>query len=53
MRMMASGLMIGAAAGMLIVPQLDRGTKRKIRRTGKMMRNSASDMYDNIRGWMK
>lgn len=53
MRVMTTGLMLGAAAGMFIVPQLDRSTKRRIRRTGKMMRNSAVDMYDNLKGWMK
>lgn len=52
-RAIASGIMIGTAAGMLLVPQLDRNTKKRIRRTGKMMRDTAEDMYDNMRGWMR
>ena len=43
-----TGAIIGAAIGMMVVPELDRTTRKKIQRSSKMMRNMAGDIYDNM-----
>lgn len=48
-----TGAIIGAAVGMMVMPGLDRNTKRKIRRTGKMARHMAGDMYSNMMRFMR
>lgn len=48
-----TGAIIGAAVGMMVMPELDRNTKRKIRRTGKIAKHMAGDMYSNMMHWMK
>lgn len=50
---MTAGAIIGAAAGMLFMPEIDRSTKKKIRRSARNMRNAANEAYDNVRGWMR
>jgi len=44
-----AGAIIGATAGMLIVPQLDRGTRRRLKRTSRNMMGMAG----NMRGIMR
>ncbi|GLC29198.1 YtxH domain-containing protein [Clostridium omnivorum] len=44
----ATGAMIGAAAGMLISPQLDRHTKKRIRRSSNMMMGAIGNMMDDM-----
>ena len=48
---LTTGAIIGAAAGALLVPQMDRNTRRRLKRTGKMVRHTAEDMYDSMRQW--
>jgi gas vesicle protein len=48
-----TGAIIGAAAGMMFMPEMDRGTKRRIRKSAYSVRNIAGDVFDNMRGWMK
>lgn len=48
---LTTGAIIGAAAGALLVPQMDRNTRRRLKRTGKMVMNTAGDMYDTMRHW--
>ena len=43
-----TGAVIGAAIGMMIVPQLDRSTKKKIVKSSKMVARAASDIYDTM-----
>lgn len=50
---MAVGVVIGAAMGVLILPQLDRKTQRAVKKTGKKMVCLAEDAYDNLLGYMK
>lgn len=50
---MFTGAMVGMAAGMLLLPELDHGTKRRIRKSGKILRNRAENMYDDFKGWMR
>ncbi|ABS33116.1 YtxH domain-containing protein [Clostridium botulinum] len=49
----AAGAILGATAGMLIVPQLDRGTRRRIKRTSRTMMGMAGNMMGNMRGIMR
>lgn len=49
----ATGAIIGAAAGVLMVPQMDRGTRNRIKKSSRMIRNSAVDMVDGMRHWTK
>lgn len=44
-----TGAIIGAAAGMIIAPNLDRNTKRMLKRSGKYVKNVAEDAFDNVR----
>lgn len=48
-----AGAVIGIAAGVLIMPQMDRGTKRRLRKTGKMVKSTAEDVYDGMRSFIK
>lgn len=50
---MAAGAIMGVAAGMLLLPELDRDTKRRIKKTGRLVMNRAEDMYDGMKGWVK
>ena len=43
-----TGVFIGATVGMMVVPQLDRSTRKKIRRSGKMAMNIAGDVYESM-----
>lgn len=43
-----TGALIGAAVGMMVMPELDRNTRRRIRRTAKMVRHAAGDMYEDV-----
>lgn len=47
-RGVAAGALIGATVGMMVMPQLDRKTRRSMRRTGMKMRNMAEDAYDDM-----
>lgn len=49
---MTTGAIMGAAVGMILSPQLDRGTKRRLKRSGRVMRNAAEGMFDGIRNFM-
>lgn len=53
MKGLTTGAIIGAAAGMLLMPELDRNTRRRIKKSGKLVRNTAGDLYDNMKGWIK
>lgn len=43
-----TGAMIGAAAGMLIVPQLNKSSRKRLRRSGDMMMGIMGDIHDDI-----
>ncbi|SHF02168.1 YtxH domain-containing protein [Clostridium fallax] len=45
---MAAGMLVGAAIGMMMMPQFDRRTKRQIRKMGKRAMNMAGDAYGNM-----
>ncbi len=44
----ATGAILGAAAGMMIAPQLNRNTRKRLRRSGDMMMGVMGDIYDDM-----
>ena len=50
---LTTGAIIGAAAGMFLMPELDRNTRRRIKKSGRIMRNTAGDLYDNMKNLIK
>lgn len=48
-----TGMILGAAATMLLLPEMDRSTQKRIKRANKYMRNMAGETYDNMLRWMK
>ncbi|MHC6180762.1 YtxH domain-containing protein [Clostridium sp. JNZ X4-2] len=44
-----AGAIIGAAVGMMVVPELGGSSKRKIRRASRHLKSTA----DNMVNWMK
>ena len=48
---LTTGAIIGVAAGALLVPQLDRNTRRRLKRTGRIVKSTAEDVYDSMRQW--
>ena len=47
-----TGAIIGAVASAMLIPNMDRGTKRRVRKTGKMVKNMAEDMYDSVKDYI-
>lgn len=43
-----AGAIIGTAVGMMIVPELDKSTRRKIRRTSRYLRNNMGNIYGKM-----
>ena len=50
---MAAGALIGTAVGIAMLPQLDRRTKRTMRRAGRKLAHVASDTVENMMSMMK
>lgn len=50
---LATGIVIGAAVGVMVLPQLDRKSQRAVRKTGKKMVCMAGDAYGNLLNYMK
>lgn len=50
---MTAGALVGAAAGVMLMPELSRNTKKRIQRSKRMIGNAAGDVYDNLMDWMK
>lgn len=46
------GAVIGIAASTMLMPNMDRNTKRRMKRTGKMVKNMAGDIYDNVKDYI-
>jgi gas vesicle protein len=47
-----TGAIIGVVASAMLVPNMDRSTKRRVRKTGKMVKNMAEDMYDSVKDYI-
>lgn len=48
-----TGAIVGAAFGMMVLPQLDRKTQKAFRKAGKKVMNAAGDTYGDMMEWMK
>jgi gas vesicle protein len=48
-----TGAIIGAAAGMMIAPQLNRNTRKRLRRSSDMFMGIMGDVYDDMMKKMK
>ena len=45
---MATGVMVGAAIEMMMMPYWDKSTRRNMRRAGRKMKSVMEDTYDNV-----
>ena len=52
-RGIATGTILGAAAGMLLFPQMDRTTRGRLKKSSIMMKNLAEDAIDGMINWNK
>lgn len=48
-----TGAIIGAVAGMMIMPELDRQTKKRITRSSRTVQHVAMDMLRNMNRKMR
>lgn len=46
---MTTGAIIGAAVGVMMLPEMDRSTRKKIKRFDRMVMNMAGQMYSPMR----
>jgi len=44
-----TGIMIGFTAGMMFIPQADRTTRKKMKKSARVVRNTAEDVYDYMK----
>lgn len=49
---MTAGAVIGIVAATMLIPNMDRSTKRRVKKTGKMVMNMAGDMYDSMKDYI-
>jgi gas vesicle protein len=49
---MTAGAVIGVVAATMLIPNMDRNTKRRVKRTGKMVRSMAGEMYDSMKDYI-
>ncbi|MBC8061889.1 MAG: YtxH domain-containing protein [Clostridiaceae bacterium] len=49
----AAGTIIGAAAGMILYPKMDRSTRNKLKKSGRMMMTVAESAFGEMRHWRK
>ena len=52
MSTIAVGALIGMAASSMLMPNMDRSTKRRVKKTGKMVKNMAEGMYGNMKDYI-
>ena len=43
-----AGALLGAAAGIMFMPEMSRGSKKKLKRTKRAVIDAASDVYANM-----
>ena len=48
----AAGAIIGVAAGVMLIPNMDRSTRKRAKKTGKIVMNMAGDMYDSVKDYI-
>jgi len=47
-----TGAIIGIVASTMLMPNMDRSTKRRVRKTGKMVKNMAGDVFDSVKDYI-
>ena len=50
---MAAGVLIGVAVEMMILPNCDRRTRRRMKRAGEKMRSMMEDTYDGMQNFIR
>lgn len=50
---LSAGILIGAAASMMIMPQMDWRTRRKMDRTSRRIMNSAGSFIHDLKDYSK
>lgn len=53
MKGLAAGAVIGAAASIMLIPQLDRKTQRNIKKASRRAMGMAEDAYETMMCYMK
>ena len=48
LKAITAGMVVGAAVGMAMIPQLNCKTRRKIKKLSKKAMHMAEDTYDNL-----
>ena len=49
----AAGAIIGAAAGMLLMPGMDRKTRKRLAKAGRRISGFAGDLWDGIKDFTR
>ena len=47
-----TGAIIGVVASAMLMPNMDRSTKRRVRKTSKMVKNVAGDVFDSMKDYI-
>lgn len=50
---MAAGAIVGAAAGIVLLPNMDSRTQRRMKKSYSNFKGSAEDVYSNLVDWVK
>lgn len=50
---LTAGILIGAAASMMMLPQMDSKTRRRLNRTSRKLMNSAGNLMHDIRDYSR
>lgn len=50
-RSIAAGTLIGAAAGLMVIPEMNDRTRRRIKRVGRQFIHGTEDIIDGIRDY--
>lgn len=48
-----TGAIIGAVAGAMIIPDLNYGTRKKMQRSKRLVKNAAEDVFFNVKDWIR
>lgn len=56
MKTMGKILLVGAVAGVtmqMMMPMMDKKTRRRIKKSGRMLQHMAGDVYENMMSMMR
>lgn len=48
MRGMIAGTLLGAAAGMMLIPQMDKRTRKRFERAGRKITSFTNNLWDEL-----